>query len=121
MTTRRNRMAAFSMFVALLCLSAAACENGARSQGARAPEPPATTEPSNIDLAQKCTADSECKDGEVCQQVIRAACPTCEGGPVVQICQRAAACGDDSNCQAPRTCQQVDCPTCVGGKAGECR
>jgi hypothetical protein len=124
-----KRLAALTLLVAAmpaLASAALGCAAGERQTSARAVRPTAPAArpappPSNIDLAQKCAADADCSRGEVCQSVIRAACETCDGGPVVQICQPARTCGDDSNCQAPRKCVEVECPTCLNGKAGECR
>ena len=106
----RPSFAVASLLAASVGLSAA-CQNPAPAPGPRTAgaERAVPTHNENIDRAQRCAADAECPAGEICQSAIRAACETCDGGPVVQICERAPACADDTNCQAPRTCQAGGC------------
>ncbi|MBI4954680.1 MAG: hypothetical protein HY908_21830 [Myxococcales bacterium] len=39
----------------------------------------------------ECQRDADCASGFVCGSRIVAACPTCDGGPVVRVCVAAAA------------------------------
>src|SRR5688572_5359006 len=103
---------AVALALATAPLVFAACAKEGSAPGAQEPATPApakTAWRSPLDDMKKCTADAECPVDQTCQGKIRAACETCEGGEVVQVCDAPDPCADDSNCTAPRRCQNGGC------------
>ena len=81
--------ASFAALVAWSSSAGVGCAERAVAPPSASPSAPTPNPGPSTPPEPECKSDADCTKGEQCQESIRAACDTCDGGTVVHVCRPA--------------------------------